>query len=253
MLKRVIPVLLLSGKGLIKTERFSNSKYIGDAINAVKIFSEKEVDEIVFMDIEATKQKKEPDYELIKAISSEAYMPFAYGGGVKTLKQAEKILRNGAEKIIINNAFWTNPTEVKNMIREFGSQSVAICINVKKNLLGNYKVFQYTENSLKGDFIEHLRACNEAGFGEVIVQNVDLDGKMTGYDEKIIQIARNNTNLPLVMLGGAGRIEDLNKALRLGCDAAAAGSLFVFYGKYRAVLINYPHNDQIERFTNADM
>lgn len=254
MLKRIIPVLLLSGKGLVKTKGFKNPKYVGDAINAVRIFSEKEVDEIVFLDIEATKHNNGPDYDLIKSIASEAYMPFAYGGGIKTLKQAEEILKNGAEKIIVNNAFLNETAEVSQMVKEFGSQSVVVCINIKKNLLGNYKIFDYKSGKLLSEtMVDHLKKCHEIGFGEVIIQNVDFDGHMTGYDLKLIELARNNISLPLVTLGGAGIYDDFKKAFQMGADAVAGGSVFTFYGKYRAVLINYPDNKQIKRILNYDM
>jgi cyclase len=254
MLKRIIPVLLLSGKGLVKTRGFSDPKYVGDAINAVRIFSEKEVDELVFLDIGATKCNREPNYDLIKAIASEAYMPFAYGGGVKTLRQAEEILKNGAEKIIINNAFLSNNSEISQMVREFGSQSVVICIDVKKNLIGKYKIFDHKTGKTSAEsFMDYLKKCHDIGFGEVIIQNVDLEGNMAGYDLKLIELARKNISMPLVILGGAGSYDDLKKAFKAGADAAAAGSLFIFYGKYRAVLITYPDSKQIKRILNYEM
>lgn len=254
MLKRIVPVLLLSGKGLVKTQRFQSPKYVGDAINAVKIFSEKEVDEIVFLDIEASKQNREPDYDLIKSIASEAYMPFAYGGGIKTLEQAEKILSNGAEKIIINRSFFSNPKMISEMIQSFGSQSVAICIDVKKDMFGRHRVYHYFNKKKSStsltDFIKH---CEAFGFGEIIIQNVDRDGMMKGYDLDLIKLSRLNTELPLVAVGGAGEYDDIQKAFDSGADAAAAGSLFTFYGKYRAVLINYPDNTIIKRIVDANM
>ena len=246
MLKRIIPVLLLSNRGLIKTQQFQDPKYIGDPINAVKIFSEKEVDELVFLDIHASKRNQDPDFDLIKDIASESYMPFSYGGGIKSLSQAEKILKNGAEKIIINNSFLFNHALASEMISAFGSSSVVACIDVKKNILGKYKVYSHVqEKSIDKDLKDCLEMSENIGFGEVIVQSVDFDGCMRGYDKNLILKVRESISAPLVALGGAGSLEDIRDILNAGADAAAAGSLFTFYGKYRAVLITYPEYKEI--------
>lgn len=239
-------MLLLSGRGLVKTQRFHNPKYIGDPINAVKIFSEKEADELVFLDIQASRKNQAPDFNLIKDIASEAYMPFSYGGGINSLGYAEKILKNGAEKIVLNNVLLSNPGLASEMILEFGASSVVACVDVKKNIFGKYRVYSYVqEKTIDMDFGDYLKMCEDIGFGEIIIQSVDLDGFMKGYDKDLILKARENISAPLVALGSAGSLEDMRDILNIGADAAAAGSLFTFYGKYRAVLITYPNYNEI--------
>lgn len=246
MLKRVIPVLLLSGRGLVKTQKFGSPKYVGDPINAVKIFSEKEADEIVFLDIEATRLKRDPDFNLIRDISSEAYMPFAYGGGVHSLAQAERILRNGAEKIVLTSVLLSNPGLARRMIGEFGASTVVTCVDVKKKPCGTYGVYSHVDGKIIPTSLkQHLQICREIGFGEVIVQSVDRDGEMSGYDTALLSSVRPDIDAPLVALGGAGKVLDVRHALGAGADAAAAGSLFTFYGKYRAVLITYPDYNEL--------
>lgn len=247
MLKRIIPVLLLSHHGLVKTQKFLSPKYVGDPINAVKIFSEKEADELVFLDIQASKENKLPDYNLIKDIASEAYMPFSYGGGIKNLACAEKILKNGAEKIVLNNVLFSNRALATKMIAEFGVSTVVACIDVKKNIFGQYKIYSHVQKkTVDIGFEEYLKVCEDIGFGEVIIQNVDQDGLMKGYDVELITKARSYISSPLVALGGAGSLQNIETILHSGADAAAAGSLFTFYGKYRAVLITYPSYNEIK-------
>ena len=250
MFKRVIPVLLLSGRGLVKTQRFAQPKYVGDPINAVRIFSEKEADELVFLDIDASKKNQDPDVGLIKDIASEAYMPFAYGGGIRTLAQAELILKNGAEKVVLNELLLTRPELVSQFIQAFGAASVVGCVNVKKDAQANYRLYSYRQAGvLDTPLSEHLGLCRELGLGEILLQSVDCDGQMQGYDLQLIQRVRAEIDAPLVALGGAGKLPDLSAALAAGADAAAAGSLFTFYGKYRAVLITYPSHQEIRGLT----
>lgn len=249
MFKRVIPVLLLSGRGLVKTRQFAQPKYVGDPINAVKIFSEKEADELVFLDIDASRQGRQPDLALIKDISSEAYMPFAYGGGVKTVAQAEGILKNGAEKLVLNDLLLTHPELVAEFVLEFGSSALVACVNVKKDAQGVYRLYCYREGKTVAQTLsDHLRRCQDLGVGEVILQSVDEDGSMQGYDTRLISQVRPQVQVPMVALGGAGRLPDLRAALEAGADAAAAGSLFTFYGKYRAVLLTYPSSEEMHEF-----
>ncbi|MDR2416823.1 MAG: AglZ/HisF2 family acetamidino modification protein [Holosporales bacterium] len=254
MFRRIIPVLLLSDGGLVKSKNFQDCRYVGDALNAVRIFSEKEADELVFLDIEATRRGASPDIEMIKAIASEAYMPFAYGGGVRTLQQAENILRNGAEKIVLNDAIFSIPHIVEEMTKEFGSQAVVACIDVKRIIFGKYAIFSYKDRTLrKPDLVTSISLCENLGCGEIIVQSVDHDGQRTGYDVPSIQRTRKATSLPLVALGGARSVEDFRAAFQAGADAVAAGSMFIFWGKYQAVLINYPTSQEIRSILHADM
>lgn len=247
MLKRIIPVLLLSQRALVKTRQFKDPQYVGDALNAVRIFSEKEADELVFLDIDASKQGREPDFHLIQDVSSEAYMPFSYGGGIKTLQQAERILKNGAEKIIINTAVLSNKTLPAQLIETFGSSSVVFCVDVKKTLLGHYKVYSHVEGqALQLSLKAHLQRCEDSGCGEIILQSVDSDGSMKGYDHSLISHARQHLSAPLVALGGAANLQDIHAVFKAGADAAAAGSLFTFYGKYRAVLLTYPSYRELQ-------
>ncbi|MBS2034806.1 imidazole glycerol phosphate synthase subunit HisF [bacterium] len=250
MLKRVIPVLLLSNRGLVKTQKFGSPKYVGDPINAVKIFSEKEADELVFLDINASKNGTEPDYALVKDIASEAYMPFAYGGGITDLGHADKILKNGAEKVVLNEALFSHPELASQLIQEFGASTVVGCVNVKKDPRGEYGVYSHKDSKIRSEsLVEHLKRCADLGLGEIILQSVDQDGLMQGYDSRLISLARPYVNAPLVALGGAGKLPDITSALAAGADAAAAGSLFTFYGKYRAVLITYPSYQEIRALT----
>jgi cyclase len=250
VLKRIIPVLLLSDGALVKTQKFADPKYIGDPINAVKIFSEKEADELVFLDISASRAGKEPNYNLVKDIASEAYMPFAYGGGVKSLHHAEAILKQGAEKVIINAALQSHKELPAQLIREFGASSVVACVNAQW-INNRYEAYSYLEKRSLGPLSDQLSFCREAGFGEVIIQSFDHDGMMGGYDLRLISEARQQIDCPLVALGGAGKLGHLREALEAGADAASAGSLFSFYGKFRAVLITYPEHEEIQSSLTA--
>ncbi len=251
MNKRIIPVLLLKDNVLYKTEKFKKPKYIGDPINAVKIFSEKESDEITFLDIDASKKNKEPNYSFIKDISSEAFMPFSYGGGIKNLFQAEKILNSGCEKLIINNSFLKNSDLAYTLIKEFGSSTVVCCVDVKKNFFGTYKIFSHVKKRIISEsFDEYLIRCADIGFGEVIIQSVDNDGMRNGYDLNLVERTRKYLSCQLVSLGGAGQISDLKKIIKVGADAAAAGSFFSFHGKYKAVLISYPTYNEIKQISS---
>jgi len=245
--KRIIPVLLLSNNALCKSVRFKDHKYIGDPINAVRIFSEKEADEIAFLDIDATKKGLGPNYEFIKDISSEAFMPFSYGGGITNLFQAEKVLKHGCEKLIINNSFQKDSKFADELIKEFGSSTIVCCIDIKKNMFGTYQVYSYyNKRTISENFESYVNRCEDTGFGEVVIQSVNNDGKREGYDKSLIEKSRKIISSQLVSLGGAGNINDLKEAISIGVDAAAAGSLFSFHGKYRAVLISYPTYEEIK-------
>lgn len=244
---RIIPCLLVHKKGLVKTVNFKDPKYVGDPINAVKIFNEKEVDELMVIDIDATVEGREPDFEMIKNIAVECRMPFCYGGGVKTVAHAKKIISLGAEKVAISAAALQNTKLLKEIADAVGIQSVVVEIDMKKKkFFGGYEIV--THNGKKSADIKlerFLKELNEIGIGELVINSVDEDGKMSGYDFKLFDMIRKETDMPMTILGGAGSIEDIRNAIeRYQTIGVSAGSLFVFKGKYRAVLISYPSIDE---------
>jgi cyclase len=249
---RIIPCLLVHNKGLVKTVNFKEPKYVGDPINAVKIFNEKEVDELIVLDIDATVENRAPNFELIKNLASECRMPFCYGGGITSVEQAKKIIELGAEKIAISSSAINDPALIKNIGLEVGVQSVVVVIDVrKKGILfgGGYDIFikngkEKVKIKLK-DFIDQL---NEIGVGEIVINSIDNDGMMKGYDIPLISMLREWTNFPITALGGAGSSIDIKELIeKFKIIGASAGSLFVFKGKYRAVLINYPNREEKAR------
>ena len=250
MLKvRVIPCLLLKDAGLVKTIKFKNPKYVGDPINAVKIFNEKEVDELIFLDITATAEKRKPNFRLINNIASECFMPFGYGGGIRDLNDMRELFNLGVEKVIINTYAIENPSFVRSAAERFGSQSIVASIDVKKNLFGKYQVYtRGGKKAAKLDPVTFAVQMEEMGVGEIILTSIDRDGTMTGYDVDLIKKVSTSVGTPVVASGGAGKIEDFRDAVKLGgASAVAAGSYFVFRGKHRAVLITYFEVSDLER------
>ena len=250
LVPRVIPCLLLQNQGLVKTVKFKNPKYVGCPTNAIKIFNAKEADEIIFLDITATREKRHPPFKLISEIATECFMPFCYGGGIKSLEDIQAIFSIGAEKVAINTQAILSPSLVKQASKQFGSQSIVVSIDVKKDLFGNYKVFSYLrKKALKIDPIDFAIQMEYMGAGELLVNSVDKDGTMEGYDIELIKKLTVAINIPVVACGGAGSIEHFRDAINKGgASAVAAGSMFVFYGKYRAVLINYPSQRELGGF-----
>jgi cyclase len=241
---RIIPCLLIRNKGLVKTEKFKEGKYVGDPLNAVKIFNEKEVDELIVLDIDASVERREPDFDLIRMLAMESRMPLCYGGGVRTIEQVKKIISLGIEKVAISSAAVENPEIIKHMANVVGSQSIVVVIDVKaKGLFGKQEVVTLNGNKSHGiSPIEFAKKCQDFGAGEIVINSVDRDGMMIGYDVKLISEIRNQLTLPMTVLGGAGTLTDLSNLIKeFGVIGAAAGSLFVFKGKYKAVLINYPN------------
>ena len=237
---RVIPSLLIHKGGLIKSVKFKNYKYVGDPINAVKIFNEKEVDEIAVIDIDASREKREPNINQIIEIASEAFMPMAYGGGITNIEQIKKILFSGIEKVILNKAAHSNPNLISEAARLFGNQSIVVSIDVKKSFLAGYRI--YTDNAKnKTNYtpIQFVKRMEEAGAGEILLNSIDRDGTYQGYDTHIIELISKAINIPLIALGGAGTIDDFAKAKKAGASAVAAGSMFVFQRPHQAVLISY--------------
>lgn len=242
---RVIPSLLLKNGGLVKTIKFNDPKYVGDPINAVKIFNEKEVDELVILDIDATKTGKGPDFRLLARIAREAFMPMGYGGGIKTLEDVRSVLSLGYEKVIINSKAIEDISFISRAADECGSQSIVVCIDVKRDIFGRPYIYNYIRGKstgLKPD--EWASRCVRAGAGELIVYSVDREGTFNGYDIELLKQVASSVNVPVVALGGAGCIDDLIEAINQGhASAVAAGSFFVFQMPHRAVLISYPKKE----------
>jgi cyclase len=245
---RIIPSLLIHNGGLVKTKNFKNPKYIGDPINAIKIFSEKKVDELVIFDIDATVLNKEPNYSLIKKMALQSRMPLCYGGGVKTVEQAQRIIRLGVEKIAISAAAVENPQLIFDIANEVGSQSVVVVIDVSQINNREYEILTHNaKKSVKFDPLKFALQMQSLGAGEIIINNVDRDGTLKGYDWNLIDQFREVLNIPLTILGGASSLENIKEAVeRYEIIGIAAGSLFVFKGKYQAVLINYPNREKKE-------
>jgi len=244
---RVIPVLLIHKGGLIKSVKFKNYKYVGDPINAVKIFNEKEIDEIVVLDIDATKEKRSPDFGKIKEIAGEAFMPMAYGGGISSIEEVKKLFYLGVEKIILNYAALHDPSLVTMSAGLVGSQSVVVSIDVKKNIFGNYKVYAKngTENTNK-DPLSFARQMQEAGAGEIFLNAIDRDGTYNGYDLELIRSVSKELSIPVIACGGATDVSEFSQAVKEGASAVAAGSMFVFQRPHQAVLISYPGQDELK-------
>ncbi len=239
---RVIPCLLLQGEGLVKTVKFRSPKYVGDPINAVRIFNDKEVDELALLDISATRNGTEPQFTRIADIASECFMPLAYGGGVRSLHQVERLLKLGLEKIVVNSVAFSNPDLVRQAAKAFGSQSILVSMDVKRGLLGRCLVYVNGGAVNTGlDPVSYARRAEDLGAGELFVTSIDRDGTMMGYDLELVSRVANCVQIPVIACGGAGSLSDLVAVIKEGgASAASAGSLFVFHGKYRAVLISYP-------------
>lgn len=238
---RVSPCLLVQNKGLVKTVKFSDPKYVGDPINAVKIFNEKEVDELIVLDIDATSQNREPDYKMIKNLANESRMPLCYGGGIKNAQQAQKIIKLGVEKVAISSEALNNPNILKEMAAVIGKQSVVVVLDVKKSLFGNYDIYIHNgKNKFKKKLEQVIIDLEGIGIGELVINSIDQDGMMNGYDIKLAEKVRGLATVPLTILGGAGKPEDIIELIeKFKVIGASAGSLFVFKGVYKAVLINY--------------
>tara|TARA_B100000575_G_C23100398_1_gene634844 strand:- start:41 stop:781 length:741 start_codon:yes stop_codon:yes gene_type:complete len=242
--KRKIPVLLLKNKGLVKTIKFNkkNTKYIGDPINAVRIFNDFKADELVFLDIEASLNNTTISYDLVKDIADEAFMPFAVGGGINNISQVEKILKLGAERVIINTNSIVNDKFISELVKEFGSSTVIVSVDIKKNFFGQYNVY-HSCGTVKSNLslIEYLNKIEDSGVGEIFFQSINNDGTYKGYDLELIKFVSKNTTVPIIPCGGCSSFDDFNNLDNIeGVNGYAAGSVFVFFGPRRAVLINYP-------------
>lgn len=255
---RIIPCLLVHKKGLVKTIQFKDPKYVGDPLNAVKIYNEKEVDELIVLDIDATLENRGPNFEMIRNLAVECRMPFCYGGGVTTVQQAREIISLGAEKVALSSSALINPQLLKEIGNAVGMQSVVVVLDVKKRkgIFGGveYEVFiRNGKEKVQQKITKILSDLNDIGVGEIVINSIDRDGTMTGYDFNLVELVRNLTDMPLTIIGGAGSLDDVKTLIqKFKIIGAGAGSLFVFKGKYRAVLINYPSRDEKMRiFTSA--
>ncbi len=243
---RIIPVLLFSKGGLYKTIKFKNGKYVGDPINAVKIFNEKEADELLLLDYKASVENRPPDYIRIKEIAEEAFMPMAYGGGIKNADDAKKVFDCGFEKIVLNSILFQNISLIEQIANIYGAQSVVGCIDVKKNLFGKYHVYSHsgTKNTGK-EPLKWAKEIESKGVGEIILNSIDNDGTWNGYLFDLIKDISNKINVPMIACGGAGSEDDFRKAVLAGASAVAAGSMFVFQKKEMGVLISFPSSLKI--------
>lgn len=245
---RIIPVLLIDENRLVKTTKFSNPRYLGDPINAVRIFNDKKVDELVLLDISASRNNCPPNFKLIEEIASECFMPLAYGGGVSQMEHVKRLFSIGIEKVILNTAVIESFDLVRQCAEIFGNQSVVVSIDVKKNFFGRPFVYSHkSRKTLKIDALEFSKLAEIAGAGEIILNSVDQDGLMNGYDITLLKQITETLEIPLVVCGGAGNLGDFKEAKKYGAAAAAAGSLFVYYGPHKAILINYPNATSSER------
>lgn len=250
---RIIPILLLKNSGLYKTLKFKDPKYVGDPINAIKIFNEKEVDEMAFLDITASRDGKEPNFDMLKDIASECFMPLGYGGGIKSVEMIREILNVGVEKAIINTQAVISPQLIKDAANYFGRSTIVVSIDVKKNIFGKYQVYikDGTEKT-NLDPINWAKEVERLGAGEIIVNSIDQDGTLKGYDFTLVKAIANAVDIPIIAAGGASSISDFVTAVReCGASAVAAGAYFVFQGKHRAVLITYPEQEHIKNAFNV--
>ncbi len=246
-LKRIIPCLLYDGSGLIKTVKFKNPSYIGDPINAIKIYNDKEVDELILIDVNASKQKRRPNFDKIADMAGEAFMPFSYGGGVKTFDDFATLYKLGVEKVIVNSIIQEDPGVIKKVVAHYGAQSVVACIDFKKSLFGTKLPYSYIGNKIKYSLIEYSSyLAEDIGVGELMLYSVDNDGTWEGYDTEVTGRILNHVNIPVIACGGCGSIDDLKKVLYdIGANAAAIGSMAVYSKRGMGVLINFPERKSV--------
>jgi len=246
---RVIPVLLLKDRGLVKTVKFRQPRYLGDPINAVRIFNELNTDELVFLDIQASKQSRPISVDLVRNIGDEAFMPFAVGGGIRSNDEIKKLLNAGAEKVVINSFAFEDENFIKSASETFGSSAIIVSIDLYKNIFGQYRVYTYSgTKKLSKDPCEFAEILEGKGAGEILLTSVNRDGTMVGYDVDLTKRISSSVGIPVIACGGAGELKHLNEVVKHGgASAAAAGSLFVYHGRRKAFLINYPQTAELNR------
>lgn len=246
MKARVIPVLLIDDGGLVKSIEFEKYNYIGDPMNAIRLYNEMEVDELVFLDISASKENRGPDFEMIEELTANAFMPLGYGGGITSVEDIKKLFYLGVEKVIINNQLLTNKEFVEEASKLHGKQSIVGAVDIKKNFFGKYKVYDHVrKKTLDIDYIDYIKELESSNVGELFINDVSSDGKMKGYDRKLVDSLHHTVDIPMVFCGGAGTLEDMKQAIDDGAHAAAAGSVFIYKGKTKGILINYPTQDEL--------
>lgn len=244
---RVVPVLLLKGDGLVKTVKFRDPLYVGDPINTIKIFNEKEADELMLLDIDASRRGSGPAFDVINEIASECFMPLGYGGGIRSLDDIRKILALGVEKVVLNTAALRSPNIIAEASQLIGSQSVVVSIDVRRKMFGGYEVYGMGGREPSGrDPVTLAREMQSLGAGELLLNSIDRDGTRTGFDLELVRTVAMTVDIPVVACGGAGQMRDLRLAIDAGASAVAAGSMFVYLGKHRAVMISYPTRTEIE-------
>jgi cyclase len=248
-LKRIIPCLLYDGSGLVKTVKFKNPSYVGDPINAIKIYNDKEVDELILIDINASRQKRRPNFDRIADMAGEAFMPFAYGGGVKSFDDFARLYKIGVEKVVVNSLIQEDPGVIKKVIDSYGAQAVVACLDFKKPLFGVKAPYSYLGHKIKYSLMDYAAyLANEIGVGELMLYSVDRDGTWEGFDYETTEQVLNSIDIPIIACGGCGSIDDLKKILYTSnANAAAIGSMAVYSKKNMGVLINFPVRDQIIR------
>lgn len=243
---RIIPTLLLDNQNLVKTVKFKKPTYLGDPINAVKIFNEMAVDELCLLDISATKNKRELDFDFLKNIASEAFMPLSYGGGITSIEQIQTLFAIGFEKVVINTSFIKNPKLVEEAVKYAGSQSIVVSIDYKKDILGEHCYIYDGIEKINKTPLEQAQYAEKLGAGEILLYSMNHDGMMEGYDLNTVKKIATSIKIPLIACGGAGKLEDIKEVLDYGhASAVAAGSLFVYFGSRKAVLINFPSEQVI--------
>ncbi len=248
LIPRVIPCLLLSDGGLVKTVKFKNPKYIGDPINAVKIYNEKEVDELIFIDIDASRKGLEPNYSVIKDLATECFMPFSYGGGITSIEQIQKILSIGVEKVVLNHCCLSDLTLVREAAVRFGNSTLVGAVDITVDIFGKRKLYDHVKKAIhKTDLFTHIRNLEEAGVGELFLNFVQRDGTYSGYDLETVKKITSLTNVPVIICGGASSTSDFKSAIEQGnVSAVSAGSVFVYHGPHKAVLISYPSQAELK-------
>jgi cyclase len=252
--KRIIPCLLLDNERLVKTTKFSKPSYVGDPINAVKIFNEKEVDELIIINIGQERVEEFQLLEYLADVVSEAFMPITYGGNINSLDFAVKLYRIGIEKIMVRRMALNNYFHVNNISSMFGAQAVSICLDVKKDWRGRYQGGVYCASGKQMVPLERaLGALERINFGELVINNVDRDGTLAGLDHELISIVANGVSVPLIVMGGVNSLLDIGNAFVNGADAVVAGAFFVYSGVHKAVLLSYPSQHEINRLLRVDL
>ncbi len=255
LMPRIMPCLLLKNGALVKTVKFKNPGYIGDPINAIRIYNEKEVDELIFLDITATVEKRPPPYKVLSEIASECFMPVTYGGGVRDVETIRQILSLGIEKVAVNSHAVENPEFIRAAADRFGSSTIVVSMDVRKKMFGRYEVFIHGGRKSTGlDPVEFATTMEKMGAGEILLTSVDRDGTQEGYDIELIKQVTDAVTVPVVACGGAGKLDDFRAAVNdAGASACATGSMVVYYGRNRAVLITFPERDKIEEILRSEL